>query len=233
MARRVRGTSNRNQQPAGNADDIANVVADIGDNGSADDDAIAAIDVATVEGSGEQFNGEADRPTGRRRGRPPGSGGGGGKQKAKTLPLNVTGLEKLLVGIHTGLAVVSRRTEWALDTTPSDAFDGKSESAYYATACADVAKHYGGELFDQKTVDWLNLIQCLALIYGSRIIAIRMTPKIAPKPKAPTVQEAAKHFASPANTHNGDASRVHIEGIGDVQLPDDNPLSPDYKPRVN
>lgn len=131
-----------------------------------------------------------------------------------------------------------------LDTN-SKIFDGKTEAEFLASSIKDVADHYGHGLLDQKTLDWMNLIQCLAIIYGGRIFAIRSTPK--PKVVKPaTVQEAAKvHNPNPpAQFHRTPAPVNHFEnpspstsatiaGIGDIDLPDDHPLSPNFKPRFN
>jgi hypothetical protein len=138
--------------------------------------------------------------------------------------------------------MLSGRLEWMLDNSEK-AFDGMTEAEFLAKSIKDVADHYGTGLFDQKTLDWMNLIQCVAIVYGGRIFAIRANPK--PKPvKMPTVQEAAgMHQASPvfhrtpppSNEFNGssEANTVNIAGIGDVQIPDDDPLSPNYKPKWN
>lgn len=231
-----------------NADAGASIIVDDAGNSGNVDGAIvgdseqvasATVDPGTI--------GPSDEPTDsapRRRGRPPGSGAGK-KQTAKVSSLvNVNGLEKLLVGIHGGLAIISGRGEWMLDTD-NKVFDGDTEAQFLASSIKSVADHYGGGMLDQKTLDWCNLIQCLAIVYGGRIYAIRSTPKIRPAPKAPTVHQAAQahnpapprtvHTAPPVNEFNGsnDAARVDIAGVGAVELPDDNPLSPNYKPRWN
>jgi hypothetical protein len=153
-------------------------------------------------------------------------------------------LEKLLVGIHGGIALMSGRVEWALDTD-SKLFDGLTEAEFLAKSVKDVSAHYG-TFMDQKTLDWCNLIQCLAIVYGGRIYAIRSTPRIKTV-RPPTPQQTAQtHRAAPPGqmhvtpmpTNNyssaeDDPNRVDIAGIGSVQLPDDHPLSPNYKPKWN
>jgi hypothetical protein len=196
----------------------------------------ATVDPETV--TAEPGSAEPEQP--RRRGRPRGTGS---TQKAKALPLNVNGLEKLLVGIHGGIALMTGRMEIALDTE-SKIFDGLTEAEFLAKSIKDVSAHYGTVL-DQKTLDWMNLIQCLAIVYGGRLYAIRSTPR-APKPvRQPTPQETARtHRASPPGQMHvtpapvnkfgdDDAGRVEIAGVGAIQLPDDHPLSPNFKPRWN
>ena len=237
-----RGRPPGNRANAGASDNVVTNDGDnAGDNGNADVGASEAV-AATVDPGefvgDEQSAGTTDAPSGRRRGRPPGSGG---KGKAKPIPLNVTGLEKLLVGIHGGLAILSGRIEWMLDTD-AKIFDGKTEAEFLAGSIKDVADHYGHGLLDQKTLDWMNLIQCLALVYGGRIFAIRSAPKIkasAPKPVSPhfTPSQPAQHHrtAPPVNefSPNEPANSATIAGIGEIDLPDDHPLSPNFKPRMN
>lgn len=218
-------------------------VAATGDAGNSDSEA-GGVAGATVDPAAITAE-PADEPLGeprRGRGRPRGSTNA---VKAKALPLNVTGLEKLLVGIHGGIALLTGRMEFALDTE-SKIFDGLTEAEFLAKSIKDVSSHYGAVL-DQKTLDWANLIQCLAIVYGGRFYAIRSTPRAPKSPRQPTPQEAARtHRASPpgqmhvtpAPTNNfapsGDeAGRVEVAGVGSVQIPDDNPLSPNYKPRWN
>lgn len=201
--------------------------------------------VATEPGQSEP----ADQPR-RRRGRPPGSGNstGTGERKAKPLPLNVSGLEKLLLGIHGGMAMLTRRAEWSLDSDQK-LFDGKAESEFMAQSIADVARHYGG-IADQKTLDWLNLLQCLAMVYGTRVYAIAMTPKakpvrqaqphefratqqpqfhmngaVEPQPRATDFSKMPNAFdqSEPAPEGSGIAT---IAGIGEIELPDGHPLKP-------
>lgn len=132
---------------------------------------------------------------------------------------------------------MSGRSEWALDSDQK-IFDGKTEAQFYAQSIADVSRHYGGDLLDQKTVDWLNLIQCLALIYGGRIMTIRMTPRVRPT-RQPTAQETARTF-SPQGSSVTDIPNPfekpppvpegigtgEIAGIGNIEFPEGHPLNP-------
>lgn len=225
---------------ATNVDGPTDDVAAIGDVGNSDGENSGVVS-ATVDPEAvvaEPGSDTADQPR-RGRGRPRGSGN---TAKAKALPLNVTGLEKLLVGIHGGIALLTGRMEIALDTE-SKIFDGLTEAEFLAKSIKDVSAHYGAVL-DQKTLDWANLIQCLAIVYGGRFYAIRSAPR-APKPvKQPTPHETARaHRAAPpgqmhvtqppTNNFDDDAGRVEIAGVGAISLPDDHPLSPNYKPKWN
>lgn len=147
----------------------------------------------------------------------------------------------MLVGIHGGMAILSGRMEWSLDTQEK-VFDGQTEAEFLAGSIKAVTDHYGGGMLDQKTLDWANLVQCLAIVYGGRLYAIRSTPRQAHVRPA-TVQETAAAYnpapprqahvtPEPVNHFNSDeASRAEIPGVGAVDLPDDNPLSPNYKPK--
>lgn len=138
---------------------------------------------------------------------------------------------------------MSGRVEWALDTD-SKIFDGKTEAEFLTQSIKDVADHYGHGLLDQKTLDWMNLVQCLAIVYGGRIFAIRSTPKPPKVTKPATVQQNAQTFnpapsktwhdprlkeASTVFSPNEPANRATIAGVGEIDLPDTHPLSPNYK----
>lgn len=221
--------------------DDASPTGDAGSNDGGNSETISAtVDPETVAAE----PGQSDAPEQpRRRGRPPGSGTG--KAKAKALPLNVTGLEKLLVGIHGGIALMTGRMEFSLDTEQK-IFDGLTEAEFLAKSIKDVSVHYGAVL-DQKTLDWMNLVQCLAIVYGGRLYAIRSTPRIRTVNPPTPHQTAAMHRAAPpgqmhrtpppvnsfapAASDPDNPNRVDIAGVGAIDLPDDHPLSPNYKPK--
>lgn len=240
MAKRNRKSENAdNVAPVGNDDAGANVAAasDAGNTDSGNSEAVGSIDPAAV--TAEPASDTEHKP---RRGRPPGSGSGT-KAKGKPLPINVNGLEKLLVGIHGGVAVLSGRYEWALDTNQK-VFDGQTEAEFLASSIKAVTDHYGGDLLNAKQLDWANLIQCLFIVYIGRIMTIRANPKPRSPGKPATVQQTAEMhnphkpattppineiFPRKPNGHD-DPARGHIAGVGDVDLPDSHPLSPNYKP---
>lgn len=136
---------------------------------------------------------------------------------------------------------MSGRMEWALDTTEK-IFDGATEAEFLASSIKSVSDHYGG-IVDQKTLDWCNLIQCMAIVYGGRIYAIRSNPRQRAV-RQPTVQQnAERHNPAPPRQSqrteppvnhysSGDAGKVEIAGVGEITLPDDHPLSPNFKPNV-
>lgn len=232
--------SKRAKRTAHPSDAATDDVAAIGDGGNTDgansgveSDAASAepvTDPATVAAE------QSDIPAPKRgRGRPPGTGT---KAKTTSLPLNVTGLEKLLVGIHGGLAILSGRPEWSLDTDMK-IFDGKTEAQFLASSVKDVADHYGNGLLDKKTLDWCNLIQCLAIVYGGRVYAIRSTPRVKTAPAPSGVRDAPRtanpqpmhHTPAPVNSFDAvananDAGVGEIPGIGAIEFPDDHPLKP-------
>lgn len=245
MRKRNRKSPEPIADTATDADGTANDAPAIGDAGNSDggnsETISATVDPETIT----EPAAEPDSQPRRKRGRPPGSGSG--QAKAKALPLNVTGLEKLLVGIHGGLALLSGRMELALDTE-SKIFDGLTEAEFLAKSIKDVSSHYGTVL-DQKTLDWANLVQCLAIVYGGRLYAIRSTPRPPRPTRQPTPQETARtHRAAPpsqvhvtpppvnnfAPSSDPDSANVgEIAGLGGVEFPDDHPLSPNFKPRWN
>jgi hypothetical protein len=79
--------------------------------------------------------------------------------------LDASGIEKLLLAIHTGLGVVTSVPEFVLDP---------SEAAELSKASADVARHYKIPKFAQKTLDWTTLATVMASVYGTRIAAYRL-----------------------------------------------------------
>lgn len=196
--------------------------------------------VAPVDGAGtgtgaNSGDGGIEQPK-RGRGRPRGSGNAG--QKAKPVPSDVNGIERILIGIHTAVATLSGVHEWSLDTESKD-YDGKSESAYLAASGKAVADHYEMKYFDQKTVDWFNLLQAFAIVYGTRLYAIRSRRASERAERAanrmPPVQgaapvntpqrqttEAKPNGAAPVETRLG-----IIPGMpGGVEFPADHPLAP-------
>lgn len=234
----------RNSKPSVGTDSGAIEPDKLPDDGNPDGGSgkIDGLDFSTVTVDPTTFAtdaaGDAEpQPIRRGRGRPPGSGT---KTKAKALPLNINGLEKLLIGIHGGLAILSGRSEWSLDTDQKS-FDGKTEAEFLARSIKDVADFYGGGLLDDKTLAWLNLGQCLAMVYGGRLIAIKMSPKPKPPPRQPSAAETARahnpapppmvqRTMPPPNNFEGHddtpPTHGHIAGLGDIELPADHPLNP-------
>ncbi len=147
------------------------------------------------------------------------------------------------MGIHGGLTVITGRMEWMLDTE-SKIFDGMTEAEFLAKSIKDVSDHYKADFLDQKTLDWMNLIQCLLLVYGGRFYAIRSAPRVAnTRPQA--APETPGHFATQKSGHvtqppinnfsysSKPENTVDIAGLGSVEFPDTDPRSPNYKPKWN
>ena len=145
-------------------------------------------------GSGKRDSGTG---TGRKRGRPRGSG-----SKAKTaqsVHLDVSGVEKVLLSIHVGLAAITHIPELAID---------EKEAASVADAFVRVARHY--PILDKigdKAVDHVNLLMVMVGVYGSRVAAYKLlkASEAEPqKPKAPVVQmvNPVQQFAPDAGAVN-------------------------------
>lgn len=170
--------------------------------------------------------------TARKRGRPVGSG-----NKTKQIPLDVNGLEKLLIGTHAMLAALVGNPNLQLDSESKD-YDGKSEAAYYAASVKSVSDHYKVEWLDQKSIDWINLLQCLGAVYGGRIFAARAArnpPKLAsvtpirqpdagPLKPEPVRQAPGARAPIPTQELPSGLEFGEVAGVGRVQFPADHPL---------
>lgn len=167
----------------------------------------------------------------RRRGRPAGS-----SNKNKAIPVNVAGLEKLLVGTHAMLAAMTSVPELALDTEEK-IFDGKAEATYLAESIKAVTDHYKVEIFDDKTIAWFMLAQCTMVVYAPRFYAWRERSRAArrgaPTPPVVRSQEAATvvRTEQAPQRSNGAAPvpdpamrRGEVAGIGTVEFPPDHPM---------
>jgi hypothetical protein len=147
----------------------------------------------------------------------------------------------LLVGIHAGIAVLASSPSFALETAEKE-FDGKTESEFLAQSIADVAKHYNPRVFDQKTMDWANLIQCLGLLYGPRLYMMREERRARharpinpgrpagprphnPQPQADQAANGVRTTPMPPNNfsfnNEKEVLKGEIPGIGTVDFPPD------------
>lgn len=152
---------NGNAKPNSIADIAASLNAT--DTDTRDASGTIIIDPAAIVGPGSgSDDATAGQPEKKRRGRKPGSTNKSSGSKAQS-SLDVNGVEALLFSMHNLLATVSNTQELALD---------KTESKMLAEGVANVARHYDLGA-TQKSIDWANLIQCVGLIYGTRIYAIR------------------------------------------------------------
>jgi hypothetical protein len=159
----------------------------------------------------------------KRRGRPPGS-----TNKTKSVPANISGIEKTLYGIHQMLGAI---------IAPELAI-GEDDAKELASSIHAVNRHYNVRMFDEKTQDWLNLIMVVGAMYGGRIVAIRDRKRAArnTRPVMPRAQSenpvpgnaAPPPFAAaPVVERPLDKNlRVgEIPGLGAIEFPPDHPLA--------
>lgn len=191
----------------------------------------AVTDPATATGGhAEPVAGtEPDTGTGvaaagqRKRGRPAGSG-------KKQVPIDISGVEKLLIGIHTTLLIATGIPEMEID-----AADAKS----IALAYADVAEFYPAFKIEPKFAAILTLCGAVGGVYGTRIISYRMRvsaeraarprggimpPTAPPQPSAETAPPPVQSQAVAAELRTGE-----IPGIGKVEFPPDHPQVQGHK----
>lgn len=163
----ARGVSDAGDSPAGNGvPDGGTPIGDIfGDGGDLVIDP-AALDAGTDIGSATSGTNLDGTPR-KRRGRKPGSGNASKKAAA----LDISGVEKILFSAHMMLAHATGMDELSID---------QSEANQLASAVSNVARHYAVEA-SQVTLDWVNLVMALGMIYGTRGIAIRNNRKKKPQ----------------------------------------------------
>lgn len=77
------------------------------------------------------------------------------------MDVSVSGVEKILLGIHSGIVAITKNPIWELQ---------KDEAKALSDATAKVAAHYGA-IVDPKTADILVLVGVVAGIYGPRVLA--------------------------------------------------------------
>lgn len=111
------------------------------------------------DGSGEKR--KAGWPKGKKRGA---SKAGGNPIPGQQTPLDLDGISKLLYSCHAILAGISK--------TPEIEFS-EDESKKLGAAIVNVGRHYNLAVAE-KTMDWTNLLMCAGMIYGSKLIAIKM-----------------------------------------------------------
>ena len=161
----------------------------------------------------------------RGRGRPPGSRNGAGT-KAKAAPLNISGVEKVLLGIHTTLQAAFSIPELELS---------KEEASEMAKAYSDVAVFYPKLLLSDQVAATFNLLSVTAIVYGSRISAWRFRKSMERKQPPPPRPDAALRAAPPAPSPGEapreqprkvpDEARVgEIPGVGNIVFPADHEL---------
>lgn len=212
---------------------------DVGGDASAASPDVGTVDNTTVIFDPSGFEGGDTAPVGspdttdepggeparRKRGRPRGSRTGSAQQ-AKTGPINISGVEKLLLGIHNTLQAAFSVPELALDD---------SEAKELAKAYTDVAAFYPVMRLADNVTALVNLGSVVAIVYGSRISAWRFRKSMERKPPPPPRPDAALR-AAPSPPQPGQAPREEprrvpdearvgeIPGVGNIVFPADHEL---------
>lgn len=142
------------------------------DGNSINEDGYIVIDptaVGTGAGAGNSDGGNPDgEPIKRRRGRPPGSGRKAGTPgKAKTSQVDISGLEKILLSMHTMIAAAVKAPELAIK---------EDEAKILASAVSEVSKYYDIGI-SEKAQAWTNLTMVCGAIYGPKIFMMVNKPK--------------------------------------------------------
>ena len=135
------------------------------------------VDPATLkpnDGTGSGSGGAAGTGTKekRGRGRPRLDGKPSGSKTATPTPLDLTFIELVLTSINAGVVALTHMPEMAVSA---------EENQRVAKAVQNLAQYYPVYV-DPKTQAWLGLITVLGQVYGTRAVAVALTPK--PKKKA-------------------------------------------------
>lgn len=162
----------------------------------------------------------------RRRGRPP----GGGTRNESRAPVAISGIEKLLLGIHTTLAASLSIPEFEMD---------QAEASEIAKAYADVAEYYPVLKMSGETAALVNFASIVGVNYGARFMAFKMRrslekraarsqPQQAPMPQDVQMPVGPPRVpnAAPATkpTVTNDVRTGEIPGVGAIEFPQDHPL---------
>lgn len=164
--------------------------------------------------------------------------GPGRPRGATRKPISTSGVETLLLGIHSTLHAVFKADELAMD---------KEEARLLAQSYSDVAEFYPMMNFDPKYAALANFAGTIALVYGAKLTAFRLRKmmqgprgQIVPRPQAQQRQQQnpipENSFVSP-NINGVDPGAINekrdvprearmsrIEGVGDIEFPPDHPL---------
>lgn len=98
-----------------------------------------------------------------------------GTQAKEKAPLDLSGIENALIGIHIGIATLTSNEIWTLQP---------AEAKSAAQAVKNVARHYPNLAGHEKLVDWVMLIQTLGMMYGPRLY-LSIPEKTKKKPATP------------------------------------------------
>lgn len=90
----------------------------------------------------------------------PDAGSSGPRKAKEKIPVDLSGIEAALVGIHAGIAMLTKNPVWEMPA---------SEAEGIAKATANVARHYPKLASHEKLIDWIMLIQVVGMAYGPRL----------------------------------------------------------------
>lgn len=206
MARRNQRTENATSGNPANVDGNENPNDNV--NGHPAVDPATAFGDGNASGDGDSNNGGTGEPPRRKRGRPPGSKS---RRSGETQDkIDLSGLESILLSIHTMLHAMTQAPEWALEP---------AEAKSLADATSRVARHYEIAGLDQKTVDWGNLFVALGSVYGSRVFAFRLRKQgergTQPRPAPRVVNPATDANASATEQARPPSGKPYvIPGVG-------------------
>ncbi len=135
---------------------------------------VPTVEIGTTnfEGAGAESEETIAGPQ-KRRGRPPGS-----RNKTSGVPLDLGGIEAILLSVHSALAVLLKNPKLNLT---------EDEAKQLAKASANVARHYNVPV-TAKVMDWTTLIVVCASIYPSRFKKDK--PKDKPPEGKPTQEQS-------------------------------------------
>jgi len=172
--------------------------------------------------SGETGTFSASDPIRRKRGRPPGSGN-------KAPPIDISGVEKLLLGINASLQWLTGIPEF--DLSQKEAHD-------IGAAYADVAKYYPAVALDPAHAAVMNLGSQVSIAIGARIVLYKMRTANERRERArqgASMGQPATMTPPPPNINGAptemrprepakDVRTGEIPGVGTIEFPPDHPL---------
>lgn len=151
---------------------------------TADENGLRTVDAGAVGNTADSndagYGVNKDGTPAKKRGRKAGQKNGSAQTGSK---VSVSGLEKTLIAIHSGIAGLLHDQSWNL----SD-----EEAKAYSEAAANVARHYNATI-SPKVADWIVLIGVLGTLYGARLspLIFRLLGKKGDKTPQPQEQEPA------------------------------------------
>lgn len=105
----------------------------------------------------------------------------------------------------------------------------QTEATQLGNASADLMEIYGVPELAPETIAWSNLIQAVAFIYGSRVIAYRaMVRRAEAEKRKPPTAENSRGSTTPAPNAPQPPSqqmpepqfkKQYIEGLGEIDVP--------------